>query len=60
MALQHQYDNIQVEIRQQLKLLVKKLDKHQVNQKQNPKNWGYLGDLQYINEKLTLIHEFFK
>ena len=48
------------EIEKNLKQLKKKLKKHQSDFKKEPKNWGYVGDLAYINERLTELNGFIK
>jgi hypothetical protein len=35
-----------------LRRLAAKLDQHKTKQAANPKNWGYVGDLQHINSLL--------
>jgi hypothetical protein len=55
-----QYSYHSEEIEKNLKLLQKKLKKHKSGFKENPKNWGYVGDLTYIKEKLVEINAFLR
>ena len=46
------------EIKSNINLLNTKLEKHNKKFEVNNTNWGYVGDLSYINEKLNEIHCF--
>ena len=46
------------EIKSNITLLNKKLEKHNERFEVNSTNWGYVGDLGYINEKLNEIVTF--
>ena len=46
------YTETRKEIEKKISLLREKLKSHQTRFKQDPSNWGYVGDLTYINEKL--------
>jgi hypothetical protein len=48
------------EIEKNLKLLQKKLKKHKSGFKREQTNWGYVGDLTYINERLAELNSFIK
>jgi hypothetical protein len=48
------------EIDQKIKLLQEKLEKHKIDFEINSTNWGYIGDLSYINEKLDEVVSFLK
>jgi len=48
------------EIEKNLKQLKKKLKKHQSDFKREQTNWGYVGDLTYINERLAELNGFIK
>jgi hypothetical protein len=48
------------EIEKNLKQLKKKLKKHQSDFKREQTNWGYVGDLTYINERLAELNSFIK
>ena len=60
MKLQEKYNQKQEEIRHQLLILMDKMDKHQKGQTQDSRNWGYFGDLEFVNDKLTEINRFLK
>ena len=48
------------EIGKKIKLLQKKLLLHKKDFNKNTSNWGYIGDLTYINDKLEEIESFLK
>jgi hypothetical protein len=54
------YDENVLEIEKNIKLLEKKLIKHKTDFKKNPSNWGFVGDVNYINERLKEVVEFLK
>ena len=55
---QNRYKENREEIERFLLILKEKLEKHNSNFQENPKNWGYVGDLSYIKEKLEEITNF--
>lgn len=57
-TLQENYDQKQKEIREQISLLISKLDNHHTKQKANPRNWGFDGDLNYVLENIKIINQF--
>ena len=54
------YKEITKEIEKNIKLLQKKLIKHKTDFKKTPSNWGFVGDVSYINEKLVEVNTFLK
>ena len=54
------YKTITKEIEKNLKLLQKKLIKHKTDFKKTPSNWGCIGDLSHINEKLVEVNTFLR
>ena len=48
------------EIEKNLNQLKKKLKKHQSDFKKEQTNWGFIGDLAYVNEKLVEINAFLR
>jgi hypothetical protein len=46
------------EIKKKIEILKEKLEKHQIEFEKNPSNWGYVGDVSYINEKLEEVITF--
>lgn len=57
-SLNEKYEEKQKIISDQISVLQMKLKKHQSEQKQNPRNWANLGDLEFVHEKLGQINEF--
>ena len=52
------YLETQAEIDALLKKIKAGLTKHSRNEKQNPRNWGYVGDLQHIASELQEVSDF--
>lgn len=50
-----QYKELKDKIEKKLTLINEKLEKHQNNFNQNPKDWGFVGDLQIISNTLDEI-----
>lgn len=57
---QKKYFGKSKEIEDKIKLLQEKLIKHKTNFENNPSNWGYIGDLSYINEMIDEVVSFLK
>jgi|GEM_PF-2208884 hypothetical protein len=53
------YNKHQLEVNSKIDILKDKLKKHQSQFEENNSNWGYIGDIDYINKKLDEILEFF-
>ena len=47
------------EIEKNITLLRVKLKRHKCGFRENETNWGYVGDLSYINKELEEINKFF-
>jgi hypothetical protein len=58
--LQKQYSSARQEIEEKILTLQVRLAQHHGQQSVYPKNWGYVGDLNYVNSKLAELLEFFK
>lgn len=58
MDLKSKYDSKTKEVEQQLQQIKLTIKKHNQNFKQEPNNWGYLGDLGYVSDKLNEIIQF--
>jgi hypothetical protein len=54
------YESHFKEVENGIKTLQAKLKKHQKDFKANPNNWGYVGDMSYINQQLKEINSFLK
>ena len=54
------YKELKDKIENNLVNLNQKLRKHQKDFEQNPTNWGFVGDIEYINNKLDEITDFLK
>jgi hypothetical protein len=48
------------EVENGIKTLQAKLKKHQKDFKANPNNYGFVGDMSYINQQLKEINSFLK
>jgi hypothetical protein len=48
------------EIEEKIQLLQERLIKHSNQFENNPTNWGFVGDVSYVNEKLEEIVSFFR
>ena len=53
------YNKHQLEVNIKIDILKVKLKKHKSQFEENNSNWGYIGDIDYINKKLDEILEFF-
>lgn len=53
------YNKHQLEVNSKIDILKDKLKKHQSQFEENNSNWGYIGEIDYINKKLDEILEFF-
>lgn len=51
------YKEIIKKIESNIELLKRKLKQHQVKQSNQPENWGFVGDVSYINAKIENIIE---
>lgn len=60
MDIKTRYNKNSEEINEKIKLLKEKLKKHNKGFQNNQVNWGYVGDLHYINEKLGEVLTFIK
>jgi len=54
------YESNFKEVENGIKTLQAKLKKHQKDFKANPKNWGSVGDISYINQQLKEVNNFIK
>ena len=52
------YYELKTKIEKDLTILNQKLEKHQNSFEMNKSNWGYVGDLEYINKKISEITSF--
>jgi hypothetical protein len=60
MDLQTKYESKTKEVEQQLQQIKLTIKKHNRKFKQEPNNWGYLGDLGYVSDKLNEIIQFIR
>ena len=60
MEANNKYKEVIKEIENNLKVLNEKLKQHQLKQSNETNNWGYVGDISYINTQLGNINEFIK
>lgn len=60
MNTETKYKEFKDKVENNLVILKQKLQKHQEDFKKNPTNWGFVGDIEYINNKLDEITEFLK
>ena len=54
------YKELLKEIESNIELLKEKLKKHSEKQSKQPENWGFVGDISYINTKIENIIETIK
>jgi hypothetical protein len=52
------YDELMIKLEKDLILLNEKLKKHQSDFNKNPANWGYVGDLGYVSERIDEVLKF--
>ena len=57
---QIRYNENREEVEKLLLILEEKLKKHHSDFQENPKNWGYVGDLGYVKEILKEVTTFIK
>ncbi len=55
---QMRYKENREEIEKYLLILKEKLENHQSGFQKEPNNWGYIGDLSYVRERLEEICDF--
>ena len=60
MKTQINYEERNIQINKNLDILKLKLKKHKSNFKNKPTNWGYVGDLEFVLNKLIEINQFLK
>ena len=60
MNTETKYKELKDKVENNLVLLNQKLRRHQKDFEQNPTNWGFVGDIEYINSRLNEISEFLK
>lgn len=60
MNTETQYKDLQDKIESNIILLQEKLKEHKIKFENNPTNWGYIGDLTYLNTRLDNILESFE
>ena len=58
MTLKETYSKRHANIKYALKVLKSKIKHHRSDFKKNPNNWGYVGDLSFIEKNLKEITEF--
>ncbi len=52
------YNKHQEEIKSKIDLLTEKLKKHKTQFEKNTSNWGFVGDIEYINNYINEIINF--
>jgi len=52
------YNELMIKLEKDLILLNDKLKKHQSDFNKNPTNWGYVGDLGFVSERIDEVHKF--
>jgi hypothetical protein len=55
MNIKESYEKHQKEINEKLTLLQAKLKEHHLKFENNPTDWGFVGDIAHINQKLDEI-----
>ncbi len=55
-----EYQNILNQLEIKIELLKEKIKKHSEKQSLEPHNWGYFGELIYVNEKIDEVTNFLK
>lgn len=58
MTAQQTYQNKQISIRQKMAYLKSQLENHADMQNIESSNWGYIGDLGFVEEKLDELIDF--
>ena len=54
------YNQLMIKIENDLILLKRKLKKHQTGFNQNPHNWGFIGDLEYVSNEIAEVVKFLR
>lgn len=60
MTAAERYQELTDDVNNKLKLLKKEVAQHNKRQKTYPKNWGYVGDIAHVADRLDELLEFFK
>ena len=60
MNAQTKYTELMNKLENDLILLNEKLKKHQTSFNQEPSNWGYVGELGFVSEKIDEVLNFIK
>lgn len=60
MDIKKRYSEKNKEIEKKISLLSKKIKAHKIQFKEDSTNWGYVGDLSYVNEKIEDVLSFLK
>ncbi len=55
---QTKYTEQQSQLKNELALLSKKIKMHEKKFKTNPTNWGFVGDLGFVLEKIKEVNQF--
>ncbi|WP_348824220.1 hypothetical protein [Flavobacterium aestuarii] len=58
MKASERYTELKIKLENDLILLNEKLKKHQTDFNQEPENWGYVGELGFVSEKIEEILKF--
>jgi hypothetical protein len=58
MKASKRYNELRIKLENDLIFLNEKLKKHQTDFNQDPTNWGYVGDIGYVSEKIDEILKF--
>lgn len=54
------YNKHQEEIKSKIDLLTEKLKQHKTQFENNTSNWGFIGDIEYVNKSIDEILNFIK
>jgi hypothetical protein len=60
MEANKQYQNILNQLETKIELLKEKIKRHSEKQSLETYNWGYVGDLGYVNDKIDEVTNFLK
>jgi hypothetical protein len=60
MEANKQYQNILNQLETKIELLKVKVKRHSEKQFTESYNWGYVGELEYVNEKIDEVTNFLK
>lgn len=58
MKASKRYNELRIKLENDLIVLNEKLKKHQGDFNENPMNWGYVGDIGYVSERIDEILKF--